>query len=65
MSILSFRRKPEGRSVSMLESGVWEVSETWQAIFNVEVTDPLAFLGDVLLPGLGDGASHAECSWTR
>jgi len=63
MSILSFRRKPEGRSVSMLESGVWEVRELWQAIFDVEVTDPLAFLGDPALPGLGD--THPNNAYLR
>lgn len=37
----------------MLESGGWEVTETWQAKFDDEVTDPLDFLGDPMLPGVG------------
>lgn len=49
----SFRRLTgESRSATLQENGVWEVTETWQGIFDGEVTDPLDFLGDPLIPAL-------------
>ena len=53
-SVTSFvRMTGESRSAQMLDNGGWEVTETWQATFDGEVTDPLDFLGDPLLPGIG------------
>ena len=58
-AVTSFLRMTgESRSAQMLDNGGWEVTETWQATFDGEVTDPLDFLGDPLLPGIG--TAHPE-----
>jgi hypothetical protein len=44
----------------MLDNGGWEVTEIGQAKFDGEVTDPLVFLGDPLLPAIG--TAHPENS---
>lgn len=63
MPVTSFTRLTKGRSVGMTDQGIWEVREQWLATFDEEVTDPLLFLGDPLLPGLG--AEHPENSLLR
>lgn len=53
-SVISFvRMTGESRSSQMLDNGGWEVTETWQAKFDDEVTDPLDFLGDPMIPAIG------------
>ena len=59
-NVVTFKRMLDSRSVTMLDTGGWEVTETWQATFDDEVTDPLAFLGDPLLPAIG--TAHPENS---
>lgn len=59
MGATSFVRKPDGRQWSMDQgSGVWTCTEVWQATFDAEITDPLVFLGDPLLPAIG--VEHTE-----
>lgn len=54
MAVTSFVRKPEGRSYALLDSGIWEITELWQATFDAQVDDPLDFLGSSLLPAIGE-----------
>jgi hypothetical protein len=54
MAVTSFVRKTEGRSWALLESGIWEVTELWQAKFDDEIIDPLDFLGSSFLPAIGE-----------
>lgn len=54
MAVLSWERKPNGRTVQMSSSGAWEHKDVWQLTYDVKTEDPLDFLGDVLLPALGD-----------
>jgi hypothetical protein len=54
MAVTSFVRKTEGRSWSLLESGIWEVTELWQAKFDDQIDDPLDFMGSALLPAIGE-----------
>lgn len=54
MAVASFKRKPNGRRVQMNQSGAWEHTDTWQLVYDAPTADPLAFLGDPLLPGFGD-----------
>lgn len=54
MPVTSFVRKPEGRSYALLDSGIWEVTEIWQATFDGQINDPLDFLGSSYLPAIGE-----------
>lgn len=63
MPAISFNRLTKGVSGTMTDQGVWEVRDVWQAVFDEEIQDPLLFLGDPLLPGLG--YEHPENSLLR
>lgn len=52
-NVVTFTRlMQETRSATLQDNGVWEITETWQAVFDGEVTDPLDYLGDPLLPAI-------------
>jgi hypothetical protein len=58
MGATSFTRLVKERSGSLNDQGIWEIREKWQAKWDYEVTDPLEFLGDPLLPSIG--TAHPE-----
>lgn len=61
VAVTSWKRLTnESRSATLQDNGVWEVTETWQAKFDGEVVDPLAFNGDPMLPAIG--TPHPENS---
>lgn len=60
MAVQSWERRPNGRTVQMDASGAWKHKDVWLLTFDTKTEDPLAFLGDVLLPSLGD--SHPDNS---
>jgi len=47
----------------MNDQGGWECTEVWQAIFDVELVDPMEFYGDPALPAIGD--QHPDNSTLR
>lgn len=53
-SVTSFTKTNVGRSWTMTDSGQWECTEIWQAEFDGDIDDPLAFYGSVLLPAIGE-----------
>lgn len=60
MAVVSFTRLLEGRTVQMASSGAWEHKDTWQLVYDAPEPDPLAMLGDPLLPSFGE--AHPENS---